>query len=835
MDSGAFDDAVNDAPQADHAQDVHEVEPLLNGVALHTNPQPTLDSSTPREQTIRFPAKISAGPVENGHPHMLNSRFHVLKRIGEGGFGEILLAHDRDLDRLVAVKRLRSDRANNPNRQRLVDEAVVVGRLEHPNLVSIYELGLDDRDEVFYAMELVNGETLKVIADQFHQQKTKAWQSRGFLNLLRIFREACNGVAAAHDVDVIHRDLKPANIMVGPRDRAKVIDWGLNQILDGQTSGPRSVPDRLRANDRSKDQAGTLIYMAPEQLKQGGEISKQTDVYGLGTILYYILCGRTPHDPPLTGHADVATWNALARRVQSADWIPLKQRDKGIPRPLRKICERAIAENPTDRYQTVSDLADDIDRYSANEPVLADHREPPQDSFRRILRRHTERVAAIAVVILVLLVGTGLNVITDQERQRQFLETELETVALKSLAGYQKKYIDLIESLLETEIESGKPEMSYIDFLVPRVRTQKGLLALHSIVKFVNRGLATLPMISYTIPKKDSFDISCVVLYRSLLVTQRLSNYGEHDGALTIQQRAYHFAEQELPNLAEPDDPRLGFYRGITAFGLGRVYARQALSWEANPTDRLEAERLLTEAIGQLRKPNDLVKPIDRGETSDRDEPVVSFEEWEYFLRSMDELSRIHALDPSTWQKSTEESDFFIMRVLSIIETVSSPEFLKENIEIVSNSRGERADELLIRRLVRDRSERLSYFLLDHLLNRMGHLRSRIRSGIATAEEPEILRNLTDLASSEVDRFSGIAPRTNEALYLEALFVFNQLDTSLLLPNQLPDFEERRQHGLALIGELNLREPEDQRFQELADQLDRIGKDKYISEPQPLQ
>ncbi|HET9917001.1 MAG TPA: serine/threonine-protein kinase, partial [Candidatus Binatia bacterium] len=219
------------------------------------------------------------------------SHYHIVRKLGEGGMGEVWLAEDTRLDRQVALKLLPEQFTRDEERvRRFVQEAKAASALNHPNILTIFEIGQADGRH-FIATELIDGETLR--------QKL----SRGPLPVkeaLEVAVQAAGALASAHTAGVIHRDIKPENVMVRRDDIVKVLDFGLAKLTEGQPDTAATADENaatfVRAHTDPGMVMGTVGYMAPEQVR-GKEVDARADVFSLGVVLYEMLAGR----PPFTG------------------------------------------------------------------------------------------------------------------------------------------------------------------------------------------------------------------------------------------------------------------------------------------------------------------------------------------------------------------------------------------------------------------------------------------------------------------------------------------------------------------------------------------------------
>jgi serine/threonine-protein kinase len=236
--------------------------------------------------------------IDHGPPPRV--RYEVLGLHATGGLGRVWLARDNNLGRVVALKDLRSE-PDPVVRARFLRKARITGQLTHPGIVPVYEVGdWPEGSRPFYTMQFVQGQTLRQRIKEFHEkQNTGSMNRMVWSGLLQTFQSVCNTIAYAHSHGVIHRDLKSQNIIVSKFGQVIVLDWGLARVLSEREADAEMVSlnidlptDDLTAHGQI---LGTPAYMSPEQAAGELErINRLTDVYGLGAILYEILCGQPP-------------------------------------------------------------------------------------------------------------------------------------------------------------------------------------------------------------------------------------------------------------------------------------------------------------------------------------------------------------------------------------------------------------------------------------------------------------------------------------------------------------------------------------------------------------
>ncbi len=346
-------------------------------------------------------ASISVGSATSN-----GQRFRIVRPHARGGLGAVFVAIDGELHREVALKQILEQHADDRfSRERFIAEAEITGGLEHPGVVPVYGLGTDAEGRPYYAMRFIKGESLKEAIARFHGDQTPkndaGLRSLQLRKLLRRFTDVCNAIDYAHSRGVIHRDLKPANIVVGKHGETLVVDWGLAKSIgraDPSVGEQTIAPSSSGSSETLPGSAlGTPAYMSPEQAR--GELNRlgpRSDVYSLGATLYCLLTGK----PPFAGE-DVGS---ILRAVQDGRFPRPWLLEPSLDVALEAVCLKAMSTAPEDRYPTPRALADDLDRWMADEPVTA-WQEPRTRKLVRWLSRHRTGVTGVAAAVLAGVVG----------------------------------------------------------------------------------------------------------------------------------------------------------------------------------------------------------------------------------------------------------------------------------------------------------------------------------------------------------------------------------------------------------------------------------------------
>ncbi|MBI3468334.1 MAG: tetratricopeptide repeat protein [Planctomycetes bacterium] len=436
-------DAIKEVPDPEVRQSISSLPPAAGHVLITTLPPPGSEAST----------------------HPAGERYTFLRLHSEkGGMGRVWLARDNVLSRDVALKEIREEIRLEPTHyphawRRFLKEAQVTGQLEHPNIVPVYDLGRRSGvDSPFYTMKFVHGRTLEDAITAYHERRRSGQAGPLELRqLLQAFLGVCHAIAYAHARGVLHRDLKPANVVLGDFGEVIVLDWGLAKVT---TAAPESATIGIDADSQPSATAGpvgTPEYMSPEQAEcKLDEIDACTDVYNLGATLFHLLTGRQPHTvEPIEGESGGQHINRIILQVVTGATPRARFVEPATPPALDAICARAMAKSRSKRYGRVADLAAEIERWLADEPVGA-YPEPWPIRAGRWVKRHrtlvSSSVAALSAAVLIL---AGASVLLNTARR------QAQTNEKRAIASEQ----EAIESEQKAEANFREAQRAVDDFL----------------------------------------------------------------------------------------------------------------------------------------------------------------------------------------------------------------------------------------------------------------------------------------------------------------------------------------------------------------------------------
>jgi len=382
---------------------------------LNTVPQGAGDASAADQlQTLVLDPSVMAS-VDSDSPALPSEtlrafgRFELLEELGRGGMGVVYRARQRDLDRVVAVKMILVNRlASAADIRRFYQEAKAAGRLAHPHIVGIHEVG-EVHGQHYFSMDCIDGPSLADLLAQgpaasndsfvdlrqsgLSFEATDARQKAAgrdalltFEQVARVLRDVSRAVGYLHSHGIIHRDLKPSNILLSANGQPYLTDFGLAKchVPEGDRTGSGAI-------------VGTPLYMSPEQAAgKNALVGPASDIYSLGAILYQALTGTVPH----RGSSPMQT---IVRVIETEPELP-RAANPDAPRELEAICLKCLEKNPAERYASAEDLAEDLERFLRGEPVQA-RSSGVVHRFRRWIRREpalASRWAALAGGALIL-------------------------------------------------------------------------------------------------------------------------------------------------------------------------------------------------------------------------------------------------------------------------------------------------------------------------------------------------------------------------------------------------------------------------------------------------
>ena len=390
-----------------------------------SNTAVTIPQRPLREEEKRRAESQVAAASQNKAP--LSGEYTLVREIARGGMGQIYFGEDPQLKRQVAVKV--SSVACGGEDPRFSKEAEVLAHLAHPNIVPIYNIGVDAQRRPFYSMKLVKGRTLQAVLHALRAGDAAAMKEYTRAALLTVFRKVCDALAFAHSKGVLHRDLKPENIMVGEYGEVLVMDWGLAKVLGGSED---VVTDKAPGKDSGDygmtmegEVMGTPQYMSPEQAEgMVAELDARSDIYSLGGVLYALLSLRAP--------IDGTTLDEVLTKVKKGEISSMatKRGSTGgasvggpevmgveVPEALQAVTLKAMATDRSARYASVEEFAADIEAYQNGFATQAEGA-----GVLRQLLLLVKRHRAVSALAVVLLLSGGVFTVRLAQSERRALE-----------------------------------------------------------------------------------------------------------------------------------------------------------------------------------------------------------------------------------------------------------------------------------------------------------------------------------------------------------------------------------------------------------------------------
>ena len=361
-------------------------------------------------------AKAIAGASGKRALPAVIGRYRVVRLLGEGGMGAVYEAEQNQPRRTVALKIIKPGFATLEKLGRFQHEAQTLGRLQHAGIAQIYEAGTADTGfgpQPYFAMELIRGRSLQEYAEA-HQLN--------FRQKLELIAKICDAVDHAHHHGVIHRDLKPANILVDETGQPKILDFGVARVTDSDAQHTRQT--------ELGQLVGTLAYMSPEQvLGDPLALDIRSDVYALGVILYQLFAGKLPYD------IDGKPVHEAVRIVREQEPAHLSSINRSYRGDIDTIVAKALEKDKVRRYASAADLAGDIRRYLADEPIAA---RPASATYQlqKFARRHKALVAGTVAVFLVLAAGAVTSTLEAVRARRAERAADAEAATAEAINNF---------------------------------------------------------------------------------------------------------------------------------------------------------------------------------------------------------------------------------------------------------------------------------------------------------------------------------------------------------------------------------------------------------------
>lgn len=386
----------------EHPELVDRLRELLPTIQCFTNPE---------FKERLFSDSVSISSAMESRSQL--GEFQLIRRIGQGGMGEVYEAMQTSLQRRVALKLVRlSNVKNDRYRIRFENEALAASRLQHPNIVPVYAIGTQD-ETMFYAMQLIEGETL----GQFARNRNTMGETAYLTEVVRIVFDIAMALDFAHDSGIVHRDIKPSNLMLDGRRNAWVLDFGLAAF------------DKQSLVTVTGEMIGTLRYASPQQLLGGEDrIDRRMDVYSLIATLYELLGSEPPFaNVPQSG---------LLQAIVHQGPVPLSDSERRVPEALCRIVGKSMERDPRDRYQSCREFADDLQRFSNGDVVQA-KKVPAVIRVTRWIQTRPLTTLFAVVMLFVFMLGLGL---TWRWRRELVLANELNRVQQSVIDSKEKEW-----------------------------------------------------------------------------------------------------------------------------------------------------------------------------------------------------------------------------------------------------------------------------------------------------------------------------------------------------------------------------------------------------------
>lgn len=389
------------------------------------------------DDSTRLRPEQSSDPQTPNTPPTFPKHLTIMDVIDQGGIGRVNLAYDETIGRRVAVKELLEEftqpaPGNAEVANTFIHEAKITGKLEHPGIIPVYELGQRSDGQPYYVMRYVKGETLEQLLKKTNTADGELAFSKR-MKLLDALIAVCDTVAYAHAKGVIHRDLKPANVISGGFGETIVLDWGLAQVVEDSdnTYFYREVLTHQRhtlSDQSSTEVLGTPAYMAPEQFR--GLSGKASDVYSLGVMLYRLLTGELPYRGTVT---------EIQQKMENHPASPsVKAINPAAPPELIAICDKAMHKQADERFTDAGELAQQLKAFREGR-VVNIYAYSRQELLQRFLNQNKPLLIMATLLSLAILGGAGFSVYYAKQMEQAKFQAEESLVVVTAFGEQAQK------------------------------------------------------------------------------------------------------------------------------------------------------------------------------------------------------------------------------------------------------------------------------------------------------------------------------------------------------------------------------------------------------------
>lgn len=417
-----------------------------------------------------------------------SARYQIMDLICEGGMGQIYKAYDSKTDRYVAYKSAKEN-SSYQFELRFRYEAEVTARLEHPNIMPVYDIGQDESGKPFYTMKLLKGKTLQ----EFLSQKP------GRKDLIEHLIKVCDAIAYAHKNNIIHRDLKPENIIIGDYGEVLVLDWGIAKVLDTKEMFEENEELLKLSSDLTQCGAimGTPAYMSPEQAGDAESADKKSDIYSLGAMFFKMLTGKEPF---IGETSQQVLENVKAGKLQMPE--------ENIPASALAICKKAMSLNPEERYQSVEEMCSELKKLQGGFIVNAENASLLK-VFISVLKRHktVSLLCLLFLGILTAVISYNVSRIQEEKDIAQFNFQKAQD-ALNDLKKASPVYLDRAKH----SIAIGKFDDAFVD-IQTYLTLNNGSKEAYFLLGRINQGQMKFEEAAKAFQMADGWELDHTILH----------------------------------------------------------------------------------------------------------------------------------------------------------------------------------------------------------------------------------------------------------------------------------------------------------------------------------